>query len=79
MRGGQQLLWQQHLQHNQTTVQTTSVDEAASVCPAPGQGNTRVAADLVGGGTTANKVQVMGLLLYWYVPHNVLTDDFTIQ
>jgi hypothetical protein len=67
--GGQQLLWQQHLQQNQTTVQTSSV-EAVSVCPAPGQGNTRVAADPDRGDTTVSKVQVTGFLLYWYVPQN---------
>jgi hypothetical protein len=68
MKESQQQLWQQHLQQNQITVQTTSVDEAVSVCPAPGLGNTRVAADLDGGDATVNKVQVTGSLLYWYVP-----------
>jgi hypothetical protein len=76
MRGGQQLLWQQQ---SQTTVQTTSVDEAVSVCPAPGQGNTHVAADLDGEDSTVSKVQVTGFLLYWYVPQKVLTNDFTSQ
>lgn len=60
MRGGQQLSWRQHPQRNQTTARTTSVDEAASACPGPGQGSTRVAADPGGGDTTASKVQVNG-------------------
>jgi len=56
MREGQQQLWQQHRQWNKTTVRTTSVDEAASACHAPGQGITRVAVDPDGEDATVNKV-----------------------
>ena len=63
MREDQQQLWQQHLQWNKTTARTTSVDEAASVWRAPGQGITHVAVDPAGEDATANKVT--GLLIYW--------------
>jgi hypothetical protein len=56
MREDQQQLLQQHLQQSKIAVQTISAGEAASACPAPGQGNTPVAVDLVGGDATVNKV-----------------------
>jgi hypothetical protein len=62
MKEDQQQLWLQHLQQNKTTVQTTSVVEAASVSPAPGQENTLAAAALDGEDATVNKVQIVALL-----------------